>query len=201
MPGCKPWGMTVALELLARGPSRPDLIEDLVVAETGLVDLLQRWSASAPVAVPASSSRPVPGTDDVVELALPSLDAVAKVLASGSPALVDVGPGLAGAGPAEDQLVDLLAVAAHSGVGFGSGLVPRVVDAEQVWALLSGAIAAITGANVRAALASPDPAWMLALPRAARETVRDVVTCVVLPAAVVDAVVADVASVPASGER
>lgn len=193
--------MTVALELLARGPSRPDLTEDLVVAETGAAELLQRWSASAPVVVPAGVVRPLPGTDGVVELALPGLDAVATVLASGSPALVDVGPGLSGAGPAEDHLVDLLAVAAHSGVGFGSGLVPRVADVGQVWAMLSGAVAAITGADVRAALAGPDPVRLLSLSRAARETVRDVVTCMVLPAAVVDAVVADVASVSASGER
>lgn len=181
--------MTVALELLARGPSRPDLTEDLVAAETAVVDLLQRWSVSAPVEVPPSSTRLVPGTDDVVELALPGLDAVATVLAGGSPALIDVTPGLTGAGPAEDQLVDLLAVAAHSGVGFGSGLVPRVDDVGQVWALLSGAVAAITGRDVRAALASPDPDWMLGLPRAARETIRDVVTCVVVPAGSVDAVV------------
>lgn len=193
-------GMTVALELLARGPSRPDLTEDLVVAETAMADVLQRWGVSTPAPVASGVDRPVPGTDDVVGLELPGLDAVAAVLADGSPALIDVAPGLAGPGSAEDHLVDLLAVAAHSGVGFGSGLMPRVADAAQAWALLSGAVAAITGADVRAALASPDPAALRALSRSAREAVRDVVTFAVVPAAAVDAVVADMVAVHPPGE-
>ena len=102
--------------------------------------------------------------------------------AGGTPALVDVAPGLAGPGPAADRLADLLAVAAHSGVGFGAGLVPRCTDADQVWSLLAGAVAAMTGDDVRAALAAPDPAALLALSRSAREAVRDVVTCVAVPA-------------------
>lgn len=163
--------MTVSLELLARGPSRPDLREDLVVAEGDLAAVLGRWSAPAPEAVPAD-----PGSG------LPGLDAVAAVLAGGTPALVDVAPGLAGPGPAADRLADLLAVAAHSGVGFGAGLVPRCTDADQVWSLLAGAVAAMTGDDVRAALAAPDPAALLALSRSAREAVRDVVTCVAVPA-------------------
>lgn len=174
----------MSLELLARGPARPDMREDLVVAEADLADVLGRWSAPPPVVVPGGS-----GADPAASL--PGLDAVAGVLAAGSPALVEVSPGLAGPGPAADHLADLLAVAADSGVGFGAGLVPRCTDADQVWALLSGAVAAMTGADVRAALAHPDPAALVALSRSAREAVRDVVTCVVVPAADVARVTAE----------
>ncbi|MDX2357850.1 hypothetical protein [Dietzia sp. PP-33] len=175
--------MTVSLELLSRGPSRPDLLEDLVVAGSGLAATLSRWSAPEPVEV---SPEPAFG--------LPGPDAVAEVLAAGTAAVVDVAPGLAGPGPAADRLVDLLAVAAHSGVGFGSGLVPRCVDAGQVWALLAGAVAAMTGGDVRAALADPDAAALVALSRSAREAIRDVVTCALVPADAVEEVSADLAS-------
>ncbi|HMT50529.1 hypothetical protein [Dietzia sp. UBA5065] len=175
--------MTVSLELLSRGPSRPDLLEDLVADESGLAATLARWAVPAPAAV-----APDP------ETGLPGSEVVAVVLARGAAAVVDVAPGLAGAGPAVDHLVDLLAVAAHSGVGFGSGLVPRCADAGQVWALLAGAVAAMTGGDVRAALAAPDPDALLALPRAAREAIRDVVTCVIVPSRDVDEVSADLAS-------
>lgn len=179
--------MTVSLELLARGPSRPDLLQDLVVAEgpldAPLVATLARWSVPAPVAVDAER-----------ELGLAGLDAVADVLSAGTAAVLDVAPGLSGAGPAEDRLVDLLAVAAHSGVGFGSGLVPRCADAGQVWSLLSGAVAAMTGADVRVALARPDPARLVGLSRSAREAVRDVVTCVLVPADAAEAISADLES-------
>ncbi|KAA0918121.1 hypothetical protein [Dietzia sp. ANT_WB102] len=176
--------MTVSLELLGRGPSRPDLLDDLVVDETSMVSALARWSAPAPVVVESAA-----GTG------LPTLDAVADVLAAGTPAVVDVAPGLAGAGPAADHLAGLLAVAAHSGVGFGSGLVPRCADAGQVWALLAGAVAAMTGADVRAALGAPDPARILGLSRSAREAIRDVVTYVLVPDGRVKAVTAGLASV------
>lgn len=183
--------MTVSLELLARGPSRPDLLQDLVVAEGPLdgplVATLARWSVPAPVAVDADG-----------ELGLAGLDAVAGVLSAGTAAVLDVAPGLAGAGPAEDRLVDLLAVAAHSGVGFGSGLVPRCADAGQVWSLLSGAVAAMTGADVRAALAQPDPVRLVGLSRSAREAVRDVVTCVLVPADDAEAISADLESADVS---
>lgn len=179
--------MTVSLELLSRGPARPDLLQDLVVAEgdldAPLVATLARWSVPAPVSVDADP-----------DIGLAGSDAVADVLAAGTPAVIDVAPGLVGAGAAEDRLVDLLAAAAHSGVGFGSGLVPRCADAGQVWSLLSGAVAAMTGADVRAALASPDPARLVGLSRSAREAVRDVVTCVLVPADAVDAISADLAS-------
>lgn len=180
--------MTVSLELLARGPARPDLTEDLVVAEPELTGALARWSVKAPVAVPpgpdGSGGPPEPESP-------PDPEAVAAVLAGDVPALVDIETGLAGPGPARDRLVDLLIVAVHSGVGFGAGLVPRVTDAGQVWALLAGAVAAMTGADVRAALADPDPDALLDLGRSAREAVRDVVTCVAVPVAVVDRVVAE----------
>lgn len=174
--------MTVSLELLPRGPARPDLTEDLVVAEPELTAALARWSAKAPVPVPPGPGGPAGPPDP---------DAVAAVLAGDVPALVDVAPGLAGPGPEQDRLVDVLIVAVHSGVGFGAGLVPRVTDATQVWALLAGAVAAMTGADARAALAAPDPDALLALGRSAREAVRDVITCVAAPADVVDRVAAD----------
>ena len=176
--------MTVSLELLSRGPSRPDLFEDLVVTDHDLPAALARWSVPRPVEVAPDG-----------DTGLPDPDAVAAVLAGGTAAVIEVAPGLTGAGPAEDVLVDLLAVAAHSGVGFGSGLVPRCADAGQLWALLAGAVAAMTGGDVRAALAAPDAAALVALPRAAREAVRDVVTCAVVPAGDVDEVSADLASV------
>lgn len=176
--------MTVSLELLSRGPSRPDLLEDLVATDSDLPATLARWSVPRPVDVAPDG-----------DTGLPDPDAVAAVLAGGTAAVIEVAPGLTGAGPAEEILVDLLAVAAHSGVGFGSGLVPRCADAGQVWSLLAGAVAAMTGGDVRAVLAEPDPAALVGLPRAAREAIRDVVTCVVVPAAVVEAVSADLASV------
>lgn len=181
--------MTVSLELLSRGPQRPDLLEDLVVAEPDLAATLGRWSVPAPVEVPSDASTGLPG-----------LEAVAKVLGDDVPAVVEVGPGLAslasltGPGPAADRLADLLAVAAHSGVGFGSGLVPRCDNAGQVWALLAGAVAAMTGADVRAAFARPDPARILGLSRPAREAVRDVVTCIAVPVGAVAAISADLAA-------
>lgn len=183
--------MTVSLELLSRGPARPDLTEDLVVAETELTAVLARWSVKAPVAVPAGPEIPDGPDDTGGPDGSPDPDDVAAVLADDVPALVDVVAGLAGPGPEQDRLVDLLVVAVHSGVGFGSGLVPRVTDAAQVWALLAGAVAAMTGADARAALEAPDPDALLALGRSAREAVRDVVTCVAVPATLVDRVVAD----------
>ena len=177
----------MSLELLGRGPSRPDLLEDLVVDEASMVPVLARWSAPAPVAVD-----PAPATG------LPALDPVAGVLAAGTPAVVDVAPGLIGPGPAADHLADLLAVAAHSGVGFGSGLVPRCADADQVWAVLAGAVAAMTGADVRAAVAGPDPTRILGLSRSAREAIRDVVTCVLVPDGRAADVSADLASAGSS---
>ncbi|MBB1037585.1 hypothetical protein G6025_06245, partial [Dietzia natronolimnaea] len=83
---------------------------------------------------------------------------------------------------------------AHSGVGFGSGLIPRCTDAGQVWALLAGAVAAMTGGDVRAALSAPDPAALVALSRSAREAIRDVVTCVLVPEGSLHEVSADLAS-------
>ena len=52
--------MTVSLELLSRGPSRPDLLEDLVADEATLAGTLARWSAPAPVVVaPAAGIEPI----------------------------------------------------------------------------------------------------------------------------------------------
>ena len=192
--------MTVSLELLGRGPSRPDLLEDLVMDEASIAEALRRWSVKAPVVV---TSDPVTG--------LPALDDVMEVLTGGTPAVVDVVPGLAAitgtagtpvggaaTGPDSAQcaahLADLLAVASHAGVGFGSGLVPRCADASQVWAMLSGAVAAMTGADIRAAVAAPDPARIVGLGQSAREAIRDVVTCVLVPAGQVEQIVAALAA-------
>jgi len=199
--------MTVSLELLGRGPSRPDLLEDLVVDDATVGQTLGRWSVPAPTVVAPDRMT-----------GQPALDEVAAVLAGGNPAVVDVAPGLAAltggtstgpatgvapttdttagggerGGPAPEQsaahLVDLLTVATHAGVGFGSGLVPRCADADQVWALLSGAVAAMTGGDVRAAVAAPDPARIAGLPRSAREAIRDVITAVLVPAGAVASV-------------
>ena len=79
------------------------------------------------------------------------------------------------------DLADLVIVAAHSGVGFGHGLVPRCTTAPRVWSLLAGAVAAMTGEDVPRALAAPDPSSLTGLGRSAREAVRDVVTCVAVP--------------------
>lgn len=175
--------MTVSLELLSRGPSRPDLLDDLVADDATVAAALARWSAPAPVPVAPAG-----------DAGLPDLEEVAGVLAAGTPAIVDVAPALTGPGPAADHLADLLAVAAHSGVGFGSGLVPRCADAHQIWSLLAGAVAAMTGADVRAAIAEPDPARIVGLSRSAREAIRDVITCTIVPDGRVDAVSADLAS-------
>lgn len=178
-----------------------------MVDETTIAEVLGRWSVAAPVVVETDRATGQPALDEVVQ-----------VLAGGTPAVVDVAPGLvavaellggtavgdAAAGGAEDvggtaaggaknagvgpdpaqraaHLADLLAVATHAGVGFGSGLVPRCADVSQVWALLAGAVAAMTGGDVRAAIAAPDPAAIVGLSRSAREAIRDVVTCVLVP--------------------
>ena len=52
--------MTVSLELLGRGPSRPDLLDDLVVDEASIVSALARWSAPAPVEVEPSAATGLP---------------------------------------------------------------------------------------------------------------------------------------------
>lgn len=192
--------MTVPLELIGRGPSRPDLLEDLVVDGTTIAETLGRWSVKAPVVVEADRVTGQPALDEVLE-----------VLAGGTPAVVDVAPGLAavaatladadtpasGAGTGPDpaqsaaHLVDLLVVATHAGVGFGSGLVPRCADVSQVWSVLAGAVAAMTGGDVRAAIASPDPAAIVGLSRSAREAIRDVVTCVLVPRGQESAIASD----------
>lgn len=166
--------MTVMVELLGRGPARPDLWEDLLVTDSGVTEMLRRWVSPTPV--PRE-----PAGDP-----LPEVEQVAAHLDAGTPVVVDVRDALPppGRGTADPgtiwHLADLLIVAAHAGTGFGVGLLPRVDRADQVWALLSGAVAAMTGSDVRAALTAPDPTAIDALGRSAREVIRDVVTAVVL---------------------
>lgn len=175
--------MTVSLELLGRGPSRPDLLEDLVVDDASLTEILGRWTDSVPVVVEAGAAT-----------GLPSPDRVAEVLGRGAPAVVDIGPDPADPAGSAAPLADLLVIAAHAGVGFGSGLIPRCADASGVWAVLSGAVAAMTGADVAAAIVSPDPAAIVGLSRSAREAIRDVITCVVVPRDRAEAVAAELAA-------
>lgn len=172
--------MTVSLELLGRGPSRPDLLEDLVVDEAALAEVLHRWTDSVPVVVDAEGAT-----------GQTSPDRVAEVLGGGAPAVVDIGPDPAGNAA---QFAELLTIAAHSGVGFGSGLIPRCADASGVWAMLSGAVAAMTGADIAAAIVSPDPAAIVGLSRSAREAIRDVITCVVVPGDRTEAVAAELSA-------
>lgn len=164
--------MSVMLELLGRGPARPDLLESLVSDDAGVGALLGRWLDPVPdVARP--SGEPLPAAAEVEAL-----------LAAGRPVLVDAAPVLRSAGPAGADaavvhLADLVILAAHSPVGFGVGLVPVVDDAAQVWALLGAAVEAMTGGDVVRALGAPEPGRLLGLSRSAREAVRDVVTAVV----------------------
>ena len=173
------WGVAVMLELMGRGPRRPDLLEDLVVAESDVVRALARWSAPAPVVLDPAGGGELP---DALPDALPDPEALAAALAGGTPVLLDVDAALAaGTERALVDLADLVIVAAHSGVGFGHGLVPRCTTAPRVWSLLAGAVAAMTGEDVPRALAAPDPSSLTGLGRSAREAVRDVVTCVAVP--------------------
>ena len=166
--------MAVMLELLGRGPARPDLWEDLLVTETQVPGMLHRWV------------RPAPAPREPGGLPLPAAEDVTSCLAAGTPVVVDVSTALPGParGAADPEtarhLADLLVVAAHAGTGFGVGLLPRVACGDQVWSLLSGAVAAMTGADVEAALVNPDAAAIVSLGRSAREAIRDVVTAFVL---------------------
>lgn len=176
--------MSVSLELLSRPDPRPDLFESLLV----------------PVTFPDGSGSPSRLDDDRLAdglrppeaqwLVHPTPEAATAAIAAGGGAEVDLWP--LGAHDAADVLV----AATHAGVGFGPGLQPRAESVAQVWVLLTAAVAALTGQDVRrcweaggagdgAEPAGPGDAAAAAvvnLSRGAREAVRDVITCIRVPA-------------------
>lgn len=169
--------MAVDLELLFRPAARPDLFEDLLVPTAGAArtptddagEISKRWS------IPAAE-----------ELGSPSPESVSAALAAGGGVTIDLW------GRSAHDASDLLIAAAHGGVGFGPGLQPRAETAEQVWTLISAAVAAIIGEDVQAHWAEcgagrtgPDAerrAFIAGLGRSARETIRDVITVIGVPA-------------------
>ncbi|EOM76246.1 hypothetical protein DW322_03945 [Rhodococcus rhodnii] len=78
------------------------------------------------------------------------------------------------AGP--DAIADFLSVVAHGDTGF----VARTGHADGVLEILAATVAALTGDDVRRAVASPDPTALAALPPAAATAVREVLLGVVV---------------------
>ena len=184
--------MAVDLELLFRPAARPDLFEDLLVPTGSAAHLptddagqiAKRWS------IPAAE-----------ELDNPTPETVSAALAAGGGVAIDLWERSA------HDASDLLIAAAHGGVGFGPGLQPRAETAEQVWTLISAAVAAIIGEDVQAhwtecggGSRGPDAerrAFIAGLGRSARETIRDVITVIGVPSERL----ADIAATfPADGE-
>lgn len=184
--------MAVDLELLFRPAARPDLFEDLLVptGRTGSAptddagEIGKRWS------IPAAK-----------ELDNPTPGSVSAALAAGGGVAIDLWERSA------HDAADLLIAAAHGGVGFGPGLQPRAETAEQVWTLISAAMAAIVGEDVQThwvecgeGQTGPDTerrAFINGLGRSARETIRDVITVICVPA---ESLAAIAATFPAEGE-
>lgn len=184
--------MAVDLELLFRPAARPDLFEDLLVptgsSENPSTDdageIAKRWS------IPVAE-----------ELENPSPESVSAALAAGRGVALDLWDSSA------HDAADLLIAAAHGGVGFGPGLQPRAETAEQVWTLVSAAVAAIVGEDVQAQWSAcgagrtgPDAerrAFIAGLGRSARETIRDVITVIGVPA---ERLVGIAETFPAEGE-
>ncbi|AOW95164.1 hypothetical protein BFN03_17250 [Rhodococcus sp. WMMA185] len=122
---------------------------------------------------------------DAVALGLPSPLAVFVTptgddvrLAEAVQQLVDAGciPGIV-SGRAVGELADVLAVLAHSDVGF----VARAQDSAEVLALLSGTVASLCGDDIRLALENPEPARLRALIPEAAEAVHHVLLGVEVP--------------------
>lgn len=184
--------MAVDLELLFRPAARPDLFEDLLVPAAPVGDtppddagrIAERWSI--PVAEVLHDPTP---------------DAVSAAISAGGGVELDLW-----ALPAHDAS-DLVIAAAHAGVGFGPGLQPHAQTAEQVWTLISAAVAAIIGEDVPAHWAecgagetgpgAERRTFIAGLGRSARETIRDVVTVIGVPADALDSIAA---TFPGEGE-
>lgn len=176
--------MTVSLELLSRPEPRPDLFESLLVPVT------VPEGADSPSLLddgrPADSFTP----PEAAWLPAPRPEEVAEAISAGGGVEADLWS--MGAHDAADVLV----AATHAGVGFGPGLQPRASTLAQVWVLLVAAVSALTGEDVRRAWeaggagdgavpAGPGDeaaAAVVNLPRGAREAVRDVITCIRVPA-------------------
>lgn len=184
--------MAVNLELLVRPAARPDLFEDLLVpaGAEGHTSGDDAGRADTPWSIPAP---------EILDSATP--EAVSAAISAGGGVAVDLW-----ALPAHDAS-DLVISAAHAGVGFGPGLQPTADTAEQVWTLISAAVAAIIGEDVPAHWAecgagetgpgAERRAFIAGLSRSARETIRDVVTVIRVPADRLDAIAA---TFPGPGE-
>ncbi|MEU5841229.1 hypothetical protein [Rhodococcus sp. NPDC047139] len=96
-------------------------------------------------------------------------------LADAARALTEVGhiPGLT-AGRDPDAVADFLAVLAHADTGYAA----RARGSDDVLALLAATVAALSGSDVRTALASPDTARLRNLSPEAAAAVREVLLVV-----------------------
>lgn len=191
--------MVVALELLARPAPRPDLFEQLIVPVR-----LPGGPAAASLLDDVSSRMP-PGVPAAAWHAEPTPQWVTDTVRAGRGAEVDLWA------LAARDAADVLIAATHAGVGFGPGLQPRAAAAAEVWTLLDAAVCALTGEDVLRAWQASGAgsgarphgpqrqrcAAIAGLPRAAREAVRDVITCIRVPAADCARVDAELAAVAA----
>ncbi|WP_407443142.1 hypothetical protein [Rhodococcus sp. (in: high G+C Gram-positive bacteria)] len=118
--------------------------------------------------------------DDVLAFTAPAplavyVDGPDDTLADTARALTEAGhvPGLpAGHGPG--AISDFLAVLAHADTGY----VARTTSTEDVVALLSGTAAALSGFDIREALASPDVSWLQRLIPEAAAALREILLAV-----------------------
>lgn len=118
--------------------------------------------------------------DDVLAFTAPSplvvyVDGPDEALADTARALTEAGhiPGLP-AGHEHDAVADFLAVLAHSDTGF----VARAATAADVVALFSATAAALSGFDIRAALAAPDVARLQRLIPEAGVALREILLAV-----------------------
>lgn len=157
-------------------------------------DVVVELDASSAAPLPASR-RPVryqidctpDHFDDVLAFTSPAplcVYVAGDTLADAARELTSAGhvPGLP-AGRSADDIADFLAVLAHSDTGY----VARAGDATEVLALLSATTAALSGFDVRQAVAQPDVTRLGALAPEAAAAVRDVLLTVEVddPSAVV----------------
>ena len=114
---------------------------------------------------------PVPGRLTVFFDDSVSAENVRRVVAAGC------SPGIE-ASREPDEIADLLAVVAHSDVGF----VARAVTGAEVVAVLAATVAALRGDDIRTAFTNPDVAALARLNDEAAAAVRTVLLGVVVPA-------------------
>lgn len=150
-------------------------------------DLVLELDASAPPPAPAGW-RPIryqvdcsaDELDDVLAFTAPAplavyVDGPDDDLAETARALTEAGhiPGLP-TGHEPDAVADFLAVLAHSDTGY----VARAATAADVVALFSATAAALSGFDIRAALAAPDIAWLQRLIPEAGAALREILLAV-----------------------